>query len=211
MDAKNSHRFANGAEIALVRGVDNFNRRYTQPVNAIVVSSDCVPRETMVLIGHNSTQEMYRIYNHRSLSGKDIAENVLYYAIPEEECFAYLYGGEWGPARGFEFALRVYRPYAGDIIGIPPKVIKNVLYVTTGELKGTVVHTLKAADYEIIFQGTNGREDRRIRFRHWDDQEHPREEVIAIDHGMTEDVKEGRLVVGLNHWDAVKITEHAER
>jgi len=211
LGGKNSHRFADGTEIALIRQRDNFNRRYTEPVNATVVASDYIDIGTSILIGHNSCQAMYKIYNFGGLSGKDIASNVRYYAIPEEECFAYLDGEEWKPARGFEFALRVYRPHAGDIIGIPPKVIKNVLYVTTGELQGTVVHTLKASDYEIIFQGTNGREDRRIRFRHWDEIEHSREEVIAIDHGMTEDVNEGRLVVGLNHWDAVKITEHAER
>jgi len=61
---------------------------------------------------------------------------------------------------------------------------------------------LKACDYEIIFQGVNGREERLIRFRHFPNQEHEREEVIAVDGYLTDLVNKGKLLIGLSPTNA---------
>jgi len=132
------------------------------------------------------------------LSGEVTGSDIKYYSIPEEQCYAWLDGEEWKPLKNFDFALRVYKPYSGLIDGIEPELVKDVLYVTTGEFKGKIVHTLKACDYEVIFQGTNGREDRLIRFRHYPNQEHEREEVIAVDDYLTDLLKKNKLLVGLS-------------
>jgi hypothetical protein len=101
----------------------------------------------------------------------------------------------------------VYKPYNGSLVGIEPTIIKDVLYITTGELKGSVVHTLKASDYTIIFQDINGREGRLCRCRHFEDEEHEREEVVAISHYLTEQVDKGELIVGISTSDAKPLKE----
>lgn len=197
-DFKNWHTFKDGTKIRLERDYNNFNRRETQPVNGIVVSSDYIPKGAEVLIHHNSLHDVNRIFDSRNVSGEELAGSVQYYSIPEVDCFAWR--GEDGvlvPCRNFEFALRVYEPYNGALVGIEPTLIKNVLYITTGDLKGFVAHVLKASDYEIVFQGQDGREERVIRIRHSNDETFEREEVVAIDSGLTEKVNNGELIVGL--------------
>ena len=133
--------------------------------------------------------------------------DVKYFSIPEYECFAWKdKSGKWNPLKNFEFALRVFRPYEGFITGIEPEVVKDVLYVTTGALKGNVVNVLKASDYEIVFQNENGREGNLIRFRHSEDEDFDREEVICINHDLTEKVNDGKLLVGIEIKDAKTIT-----
>jgi len=73
-----------------------------------------------------------------------------------------------------------------------------ILYLTSGEYANKVAHTLKACDYEIIFQGDDGREKRVVRCRHYEDEMNEREELIAIDDYLTEQVNDGELLVGLS-------------
>ena len=65
--------------------------------------------------------------------------------------------GEWNPIEPFATALRVFRPYEGVIEGIPPTQLKNALFVTSGDLKGKVVSTIKASDYCIVFNDMNAK------------------------------------------------------
>ena len=109
------------------------------------------------------------------------------------------------PLKNYEFALRVFVPYTGLIDGIPPTKIENVLYITTGKLKGKVVGTLKASDYQIIYQEQNGREGNLIRVRHSEDENFDREEIIYIHHEHTEKVQSGELWVGIETTDAKPI------
>lgn len=197
LESKNSHTFEDGTKIRLERQWNNLNKRETHPVNATVISGEGIKSGSQILIHPNMTHETYKIHDFSALSGDVEGSNVKYYSIPEEQCYAWLDGEEWKPLKNFDFGLRVFMPYLGTIQGIEPSQIKDVLYATTGEFKGKVVHTLKACDYEIIFQGTNGREDRLIRFRHFPDQENEREEVIAIDNYLTNKVNSGELLVGL--------------
>ena len=198
LESKNSHTFEDGTKIRLERQWNNLNVRETHPVNAIVISGEGIKSGSQILIHPNMTHDTYKINDYFPLSGEEAGSDIKYYSIPEEQCYAWLDGDEWKPLKNFDFALRVYKPYSGIIEGIEPELIKDVLYVTTGEYRGKIVHTLKACDYEIIFQGTNGREDRLIRFRHYPNQEHEREEVIAVDDYLTDLLNDNKLLVGLS-------------
>jgi hypothetical protein len=82
-------------------------------------------------------------------------------------------------------------------------LIKNKIYVTQGEYAGSVVNTLKFADYELIFQDKNGKENRIIRIRNSGE----RSEVVAIDHDATDKLTKCELLIGINPNDAKLIYE----
>ena len=86
-----------------------------------------------------------------------------------------------------------------------PNELKDILYITTGELKGKVVHVLKASDYTIIYQELNGKEGQIVRIRHSQDDTFDREEVVAIDHDLTDLVSREKLLIGITAKDCKKI------
>lgn len=103
----------------------------------------------------------------------------------------------------------MFEPYKGTIEGIEPTVVKQVLYITTGELRGKVAHTLKGCDYQLVFQGSDGKEQNIIRCRHFNEEtENEREEIIAIADDLTMKVNKGELLVGLYPNDCIKITDN---
>lgn len=203
-ESKNSYTFEGGLKIRLERNWNNLNKRETHPVNAIVIDGDGLKEGSEILIHPNMTHESYKINNYASLSGEIEGSDIKYYSVPAEQCYAW-FDEEWKPLKGFDFALRVFRPYDGLLDGIEPKLMPDVLYATTGEFKGKIVHTLKACDYEIIFQGKQGREESIIRFRHFPGEDHEREEVIAVREDLTELLNKGKLLVGLTPTSAKTI------
>lgn len=190
--SKDFHTFQSGLKIRRERRFNNFNVRETNPVNAIVIDSTYIPSGSEILINPNAIHESYRIYDY-----KNDTSDISYYSIREEECFAY-FDNEWQPLKNFEFGLRVYRPHEGIISNIQPTKLKDVLFVTTGSLKGNVVVTLSSCDYEIVFMDKTGREGNIIRFRHSENRDFEREEVVAINNRLTEDVMRGNLYVGIS-------------
>lgn len=207
MNYKDSHQFEDGTKIKLVRRVDNFDMKHTQPVNAIVLSAEHIPQGAEIIIHHNSTHDSNRIFNYKPLSGKEVASDIKYFSIPELEAYLWrMPGEEWQPVKGFATGLRVFEPYNGILQGIPPKQIKDTLLITSGALKGKVVMTLKSCDYCLVFQD-NGRERNIIRIRHDDDTEIEREEVQLIHNEMTTRVNKGELLIGLTPTDAKPINE----
>lgn len=201
--AKNWHTFEDGTVIRRERQFNEFNRRITEPVNTTVISADGIPEGSELLVSHNALHDTNRIFNYTPLSGKSQATDIRYFSIPEYECFAWRDGtGQMQPVKGFQFGLRVFEPYKGVLTGIDPEIIKDVLYVTTGDLKGLVCHMGKSSDYELIYQGQDGREKSLIRFRHSDTEELEREEVMAISHSLTERVLNGELLLGIEIKDA---------
>lgn len=206
MEYKNSVTFKDGTKIRLERRFDNFDMKYVQPVNATVLAAKNIPEGAEILIHHNSTHAVNEILNYKQVSGTDIASDIKYFSIPIADCFAWRNDNEWQPLPGFDFALRVFKPYIGVIEGIEPTKIKDVLYVTTGEYKGQVVITLKSSDYEMIFQDVTGREGNLIRFRSSENVKEQREcEVIAIHDQYTEMVHSGSLLVGLSKNNCKKL------
>jgi hypothetical protein len=202
LEGKNSHKFEDGTVIRLERQYNQFNQRIAQPVNATVVSADGMKEGYEILIGHNSICESNKIYDS-VLSGEEMDSSVQLYSIPYLEAFLYRegVGQEWKPLKGFATALRIFHPYTGSLEGVFPTEIKNMLYITSGEFKGKVVYTLKASDYEIIYQGDDGREKRVIRLRHFEDEINEREEITCLHEGMSRAIKKGDYYVGLTKED----------
>jgi hypothetical protein len=207
IEAKNSHTFSDGTKIRLERVYDNFNMRYVKPVNAVVVAAKDIPEGSEILIHHNATHDTYRLFDYRSFS-EEITSDVKYYSIPDSECFFWRegIGHKWKPLGNYVTGLRIYQPYKGFIEGIAPLLIKDKLYITSGSLKGNVVSTLKASDYQIIFQNDEGREDNLIRLRYYEDGS-DRNEIISIEHYYTELVESGELLIGYIPSDAIKLKE----
>lgn len=207
MNFKDSHRFEDGTEIKLVRRVNNFDRKHTEPVNAIVVSSETIPEGAEILIHHNSLTDENRIFNYKPLSGSDIASDIKYFSIPELEAYLWrMHGEEWQPVKGFATALRVFEPYTGLMQGVPNKKLKDILYITSGKLSGQIVMTERAADYCIVFQD-KGRERNIIRIRHDDDTIIEREEIQMIRHDLTKKLKNGLLLIGISASGAKPLNE----
>lgn len=205
-EGKNSHAFQDGTTIRLERKFNNFNRRETQAVNGVVLSAEGIPAGSEILIGHNALHDTNQIFNYKKTSGITEMTDIKYYSLPIDECFAWRNeSGNLAPMKNFCFGLRVYEPYKGVLEGIEPTLIPEVLYITTGEFEGQVAHVLKASDYEIVFQGKNGREERVIRLRHFEDEDNVREEITAISGFLTERLNNGELLVGLTTSDAKPI------
>jgi hypothetical protein len=196
LEYKNSHTFDSGQKIRIERGYDNFNGRYTNPVNGIVISGGGLKKGTEIIVHHNSTHDTNKVFNyqHKPLCG--------IYSVPVDECYVY-FDKTWKPFDGFSLGYRLFQPYKGKIKGIQPTLIKNKIYVTQGEYAGSVVNTLKFADYELIFQDKNGKENRIIRIRNSGE----RSEVVAIDHDATNKLTKCKLLIGINPNDAKLIYE----
>jgi hypothetical protein len=201
IEAKNSHTFGDGSKIYIGRQFNNLNRRETEPVNAYVISGEGVTTGAEILIHPNAIIDSNKIFSFK----EDISD-VKYYSIPKEQCYIWKNeNNEWLPLENFATALRVFEEYKGLLVGVEHKLIPNVLYITSGSLKGKVVHTLKACDYEIIFMGSNGVEERVIRCRHFEKETNEREEIVGIDIGLTSMVKKGDLLIGISSNDAKSI------
>ena len=207
LEYKKSYRFADGTTIRLERGWNNLNKRETESVNGIVVHGGDIPAGSEILFHHNATHPTNELFSAKALSGKAIASNIKTYSVPIAMCFLYRHEDQWLPLKGFATALRVFRPVESMLIGMEPKLIKDTLYITSGKDKGLVFTTVRASDYQIVFQGMDGREGNLIRCRHYEDEENDLEELIAINHELTEKVKNGRIKVGLTPTDAKYLLE----
>ena len=205
LESKNSHTFKDGTKIKLERQYDNFNMRYVKPVNAEVVNAKDIPAGAEILIHHNATHDTYKIFNYQRPTA-EASSDIQYFSIPIEECFMWREekGSTWNALNNFITGLRIFEPYNGTLQGIDPSLIKNKIYVTSGELAGNVVGTVISSDYEIIYQNDDGTEGKIIRLRYYPEG-NDRNEVISVEHEYTERVNNGELLVGYSISDAKKI------
>lgn len=206
IEYKNQAAF-NGGTIRLERQFNELNRRLTEPVNAIVVNSHTIPTGAEVIIHHNALHETNKINDCEDLIEGEVSPDIKYFSIKENECFLWRKDNkQWQPCTNFDTALRVFIPYNGILEGIEPTKIKDVLYVTSGNYKGLVVATIKACDFELVFNDGGGKEHRIIRFRPNGDKDNQREEeAIAVLDDMTQKVNKGELLIGLNPNECTKI------
>jgi len=205
LESKNSHTFKDGTKIKLERVYDNFNMRYVKPVNATVVAAKDIPEGSEILIHHNATHDTYKLFNYLKPTA-EASSDIQYFSIPIEECFLWRNGQNkaWQPLNNFITGLRIFEPYTGFLEGIPPALIKNKIYITSGELSGKVATTLISSDYEIIYQNDDGTDDRIIRLRYYNDG-NDRNEIIAIDHDSTDRVLNNEVLIGYGISDASKL------
>ena len=198
LNYKNKHRFDNGEEIRLRRNVDQFDKRITQPVNGIVIDAENIPMGAEVLLNHNATHGMHQLFDYQEFSGKNIASDIQYFSIPIHDVYGYrLNEDEWQPLFPYDFALRVFKPYNGSIKGIQPTLLKQKLFLTTGNFKNKCVVTNHHSDYEIIFQNKLGKEEKIIRVR-TSDFELGKNQIFALDNSATEKIFNGELLIGVN-------------
>ena len=179
--------------------------RYVKPVNAEVVTAKNIPIGSEILIHHNATHDTYKIFNYQRPTA-EASSNMQYFSIPIDECFMWRdkKGSTWNALNNFITGLRLFEPYIGFLEGIEPTLVKNKIYVTSGELEGNVVGTVISSDYEIIYQDDDGTEGKIIRLRYYPEG-NDRNEVISIEHELTNKVKNGELLVGYNTSDAKKL------
>lgn len=210
-EQKNYHTFEDGTTIRLERGYNNLDGQYTNQVLGTVLGGENIPIGSDILFHFNSIHESNEVFDHHELTNEEIENKIKIYSIPENECFLWKEkdSEDWKTLSGFVTAMRVFEPYKGVLEGVEPKKVKNILYITSGKLKGKVVHTLKACDYCIIFRGTKGIDEFIIRTRHYD-YPHEREEITAIDHNLTKKVKNGELLVGYFISDCKKASEYGK-
>jgi hypothetical protein len=202
---KDTHTFEGGLKIHLERGYNNLDVKHTIQVKGTVVSGENIPIGALVLFHPNAIHDTYKLNNTSSLSGESEVSSVSLYAIPEGQIFLWKTDATyWQPTKNFFLAYRVFEPYKGLIQNIEPKKIKDVLYVLTGEYAGKIVGTLKACDYEVIFNDTDGRERTVIRARHFENELHDREEIMTIRRDLTKRYDSGELLIGINASSAKK-------
>lgn len=213
VEQKNFFTFSNGQTIRVERKYDNLDRSYTQQTLGVVVSAENIPTDALVLFHFNNAHDSNLVTDYTQLSGDEIAAGIKIYSVSESSCFLWKMVGEeeWQPTYGFAIAERVYKPYEGRLAGITPKLLKNTLFIKTGELKGKIVRTLNACDYNILFRNEKGVDEHIIRCRHFENEDHIREEIIAIDEELTEQLYAGKLWVGTHPNNAKKLEgEYAE-
>lgn len=211
LEYKNNYTFANGQEIRLERGYNNLDNAYVCPTQGLVISGDGMPKGALILFHFNSIHDSNRVFNYSQISGAEIEANVGIYSIKEEECFLWKLPNEkeWNPIRNYALGYKVFIPYEGGITGIQPTEIKDVLYIYTGDYAGQCYHTVKNANYRLIFRDPEtGRDEEFIRCRPDGDEKSGREpELVAINHAITEKVLNGEYLVGLTPATAKKMND----
>jgi hypothetical protein len=209
-EQKNNFTFSNGFVIRIERDYNNLDRSYTQQTFGVVISSEDIPTDALILFHFNALNETNKINNHSGLSGKQIATGIEVYSIPVNQCYLWKMAGEekWNPCGDYEIAERVFIPYKGILHGIEPKKLKDTLFVKTGQYKGLVVKTDISCDAVIHFRNEKGVDESLIRFRPNGSKEEKREpEALAILNDITDKVKSGEYLVGIEIKDAKPINE----
>lgn len=200
-ESKNYHNIGNGVQLRRERRFNNLNRRETESCNAFVIDAENIPKGTEVLVYFNSVIDTNKIFDY-----KDKSPYISYYSIKEEDCYLEWDGATWKPLDTYETALRVFKPYEGVLENVAPTLVKDVLYVTSGDLKGNIVKTLKGCDLQVVFQEKDGREGNIIVFRPYGNPKLGlEEEAIAILDEYNKLLKKGKLIVGLTPNNAKKL------
>mgnify|MGYP003651273728 CR=1 FL=1 len=212
IEGKNWHKFTHGSKIRIERNYNNLDRKHTQQVLGEVVSADNIPSEAMILFHHNSIHPVNMINNHTQLSGDEIASGIQYYSFVEDECYIWkLYNEKkWNPMTGFGIVLYLFEPYIGPLLGIPPKKIKDILYIANGPRhQGMACHCYKNSGMPIIFINEKGIEETIIRFRSFENY-NDREEILAVNYEITDKINSGEIYVGTNEKDCKPLNQYYE-
>jgi len=208
IDTRQKERYSLGGGLILeIQKGYNFNLREDRPSLAEIIDGAYFPSGTDILINYLALEPIYEITDENILTKQEKEQGYKIFSIPEDMCFAYFHEEEWHPCKEYLITLRVYKPYTGMIIGMPPTLVKNIMYVVKGfsegtekdkvDLSGKVAVTLDWADYEIIWHNKNSKEERLIRTRD--------REVIGIDKDALKKIKKGEYIIGISPTTATKL------
>lgn len=200
IEQKNGYTFADGTSIVMPRDTENLDKRYTWQTMGECIDDENIPKGALILFHHNATHDVNVVFDSDLLTKQEQLAGFKVISIKEHECYLWKERGaeQWNPTKGFCTALRVFEPYKGIMVNIPPTIIKNCLFITSGEFKNKVARTLKACDYQITFRNENGVDQDIIRVRHFEDTDSDREEITCIDNGLTKKVIDKELLIGIN-------------
>ena len=189
-----------GRDILQIQKGFDFNLRQDNPSMAIVIDGEGLNAGDFILVHHLSNQPSYAIEDNTFLTTEEIADGYKIFSVPIDNGFCYSKDGEnWTPCKNFLITSRLFKPYKGKMQGIPHEKIERRLFVVRGydyeggeqvDISGNVMITTDFSDYEIIWHDTKHKETRLVRTRN--------REVLAIDHKMTKDLKEGKILMGLS-------------
>jgi len=123
------------------------------------------------------------------------------FSVPVDMVFCYSMDMDnWIPCENFLITYRIFKPYKGALYGVTSSVIPHRLYVVKGntedgeDMSGKVCVVTKNSDYQIIYQGRNGREAYVLRTRS--------REILGIDSKVLSLVQEGEYLLGYSYKDA---------
>lgn len=199
MTQKEKYSLGNGKTLHWQRGF-NFNLREDRATYGYVVDGNGMKEGTPVLVNYLSTEPSYAADNETILTEEEKKEGFRIRNIEADMIFCYFDGEKWQPCKGFLITKRIFKPYNGLLVGIEHERIKGRLYVVKGfdeydgevtDLSGKVCCVTPHSDVELIWHDESSRERRLIRTMN--------REIEAIDNDMTEQVKNGELLVGVAH------------
>lgn len=208
MNIKQKEKFALTKDINIdIQKGYNFNLREDRASFGYILDGNNMPNGAACLVHHLSIEPSYEVpYLHYFISDEDIREGFRVYNIPVDMCFCYREGkGEWQPCKDFLITKRIFTPakelkgglILPDNINLPERV-KGAMYVVSGfdseegnntDLSGLVCLTTENCDYQIIWHEEDNKEYSLIRTR--------LREIMAVDHDMSNLVKENKLYLGL--------------
>lgn len=185
MMQKFRHQLTPDIELYIERGYD-FNRRVDYPSFGICIDGENIPEGANVLFHHNATEIAYEIFSHNI----KLEKGVKLFSIPVDMVFMYRDATRtWVPCKNFVISLRLFKPCSSLLLKHePPEQIKNRMYIVRGEHEGNVAITTAYCDYCIEYV-ENGVPGKIIRTR--------TREIIGLDDDMNEQLKRGKILIGI--------------
>lgn len=214
MDVRQKEKFnlTEDIQIEISKGF-NFNLREDRSSMGYIINGRGLTKGHQALCHHLTIESGNEVVGETILTEAEKKEGYKVFSVDRDMVFATSPDGiEWHPCKDFLITLRIFKPYKGKLKGIEPTVLKDRMYIIKGvdefeeqitDLSDKVACTTVNSDYQIIWHNKKNREQSLIRTRS--------REVLAIDNGMLEDLKNGELLIGLTATDCKTYKEYHER
>lgn len=206
---KELYSLMEGVDIEISKGW-NFNLREDRSSMGYIVNGRGLTKGHQALCHHLTIESGNEVTAETILTDDEKKIGFKVFSVDKDMVFATSPDGiEWHPCKDFLITLRIFKPYKGKLKGIEPTVLKDRMYIIKGvdefedeitDLSDKVACTTANSDYQIIWHNEKNREQSLIRTRS--------REILAIDNGMLEDLKKGKLLIGLTVTDCKTYKEY---
>ncbi len=203
---KEKYNLTKDVKIEIERGY-NFNLREDRASMGYIVEGGGLKEGDYCLLNYLALEQGYIIQDENILTKEEKKEGFKVLSVPKDMVFATSPDGkDWTPCKNFFLTLRIFKPYGGMILGVEPELVKEKLYVVKGfdeydgkktDLSGKVMCVTANSAYVIEWHNTENREEKLIRTMG--------RELLAIDHSMTDEVKKGNYLIGIETTDCKKL------